>query len=98
MKRLSDVLSGALASPELLKAARAQMVMRRWEEAVGPFLAEKCVPDRYDHGTLWVAAAGSAWAQELRLRRLQVTATLNGMARENLFTDLRVGVRKIRRD
>ncbi|MBS1709077.1 MAG: DUF721 domain-containing protein [Armatimonadetes bacterium] len=96
MKRLSDVLPGALASPELLKAARAQMVMRRWEEAVGPFLAAKCVPDRYDHGTLWVAAAGSAWAQELRMRRLQVTDVLNTMARENLFTDLRVGVRRPR--
>ncbi|MCU0315036.1 MAG: DUF721 domain-containing protein [Fimbriimonadaceae bacterium] len=94
MKRLSEVLAGSLDRPEVLKAAKAQMVMRRWEEVVGPTLAEHCQPERYDHGTVWVRASGSAWAQEIRTRQEDIVSRLNQLAQESgLFMNLRVGVR-----
>ena len=93
MKRLSDVMATAIESPEILKAARAQKVMRRWTEAVGSLLSERTQPDRYDHGTVWVASSGSAWAQEIRMRREDIVSRLNEIAGENLFDDIRVGVR-----
>ncbi len=74
--------------------ARAQRAMRHWEEVVGPLLSERSVPERYQEGTLWVAAKGPAWAQELRMRKDQVLQRLNEIAAEQgLFQDMRVGVR-----
>ncbi|MES1228441.1 MAG: DUF721 domain-containing protein [Armatimonadota bacterium] len=86
-------MATAIASPDILEGARAQKVMRNWEEAVGALLASKTTPDRFDHGTVWVASTGSAWAQEIRLRREEIVGRLNQMAGEDLFTDIRVGVR-----
>jgi predicted nucleic acid-binding Zn ribbon protein len=96
MKKVHGLLGGALGRPEVLKAARAQIAMRKWSEVVGEAIAAKSMPDRYDHGTLWVVASGSAWAQEIRLRKEEIMARLNEIAGEHLFTDVRVGVRSFR--
>jgi predicted nucleic acid-binding Zn ribbon protein len=93
MKRLSDVLATTFESPEIMKAAKAQRAMRKWPEAVGTLLAERTQADRYDHGVVWVATSGSAWAQEIRMRKDDILVRLNDIAGENLFTDIRVGVR-----
>jgi predicted nucleic acid-binding Zn ribbon protein len=93
MKRLSEILPGALGKPEVLRAARAMRALRRWDAVVGATLAAKTTPDRFDHGVVWVSAAGSAWAQELRMRREAVLAKLNVLAGEpSLFRDMRVCV------
>jgi predicted nucleic acid-binding Zn ribbon protein len=95
MKKIHGML-GALGRPEVLKAARAQIAMRKWADVVGEAIASKSMPDRYDHGTLWVVASGSAWAQEIRLRKDEIIARLNELAGESLFVDVRVGVRSFR--
>lgn len=92
------MLGESLQRPELLRAARAQTVLRHWPEVVGEFLASKCVPDNYDHGTLWIAATGSAWAQEIRMQKNEIVQKLNEFAGENLFDNLRVGTRPPRRE
>lgn len=97
MKRLQGMLGGALGRPEVLRTARAQLAMRRWPEAVGEALADKTIPDRFDRGTLWVVASGSAWAQEIRLRKEDIVRRLNEIAAEpGLFREVRVGVRSFR--
>jgi predicted nucleic acid-binding Zn ribbon protein len=94
MTKLSDLLAGAIDQTEILRSARAQTVMRHWETVVGPLLAEKTHPDRFEGGTVWVSAVGSAWAQELKLHQELVLGRLNELAGERaLFKDLRVGVR-----
>lgn len=98
MKRLSDLLGVSLPEKGVLRTARAQSVLRRWSEIVGAVLAEKSTPERYDRGTVWVAAAGSAWAQEIALRKELILGRMNAMAGEELFEDLRVGAREPRRD
>lgn len=94
MRRLEDMLGGALGREEVLRMARAQAALREWPQVVGAFLAEKSVPDRYDHGTVWVSVEGSAWAQELRMIKARI---LNRLAQisgdKTLFTDVRFGVR-----
>lgn len=98
LRRLQDLLEGAVDRPEILRAARAQRVLRQWNEVVGPLLADKVQPDRYDHGTLWVAAVGSAWAQEIRLRQDTILERLNQLAEErSLFLQIRAGVRPARK-
>lgn len=93
MKRLSEVMGTAIADPTILEAMRAHRVMRNWESAVGGLLAAKTTPDKFEKGTVWVASTGSAWSQEIRMRREEIVSRLNQMAGENIFTDIRVGVR-----
>lgn len=94
MRHVGRMLPRAIENVEVLRAARAGSVLRRWEEAVGSLLAEKSVPDRYDKGTVWVATQGSAWAQELRLMKPQILERLEAMAGERgMFLDVRFGVR-----
>jgi predicted nucleic acid-binding Zn ribbon protein len=96
MRKLSRVLPDAVGQQEALRAARALTAMRRWEEVVGPFLAERSYPDRYQKGTVWVAVQGSAWAQELRMMKPKILERLREIAREpSLFEDIRFGVRPL---
>lgn len=94
MRHVGRVLPKAVENAEVLRAGRAAAVMRRWDEVVGPLLAEKSTPDRYDKGTVWVATQGSAWAQELRLMKPRILERMEAMAGERgMFVDVRFGVR-----
>ncbi len=94
MRHVGRVLPRVVENAEVLRAARAGAVLRRWDEAVGAVLAQKSRPDRYDRGTVWVATQGSAWAQELRLMKPIILERLEAMAEERgMFLDLRFGVR-----
>ena len=97
MRHVARVLPRAVENAEVLRAARAAAALRRWEEAVGPLLATKSVPDRYDRGTVWVATQGSAWAQELRLMKPLILERLEAMVGERgMFLDVRFGVPSLR--
>ena len=94
MRHVGRVLPKAVENAEVLRAGRASAALRRWPEVVGPLLAEKSVPDRYDRGTVWVATQGSAWAQELRLMKPMILERLEALAGEKgMFVDVRFGVR-----
>ncbi|MFN3729140.1 MAG: DUF721 domain-containing protein [Fimbriimonadaceae bacterium] len=96
MKRADKVLNAAIDIPEVLRAARAKMALAHWDDVVGPLLAARSHPDRYDRGTLFVAVEGSAWANELRMKRDLICARLNAAAQEkDLFQEVRFGVRKV---
>lgn len=94
MKGIRDWLSEALGGPAAVRKVRALLVLRRWPEVVGPVVARRSAPERYDRGIVWVAVSGSAWAQELRSQKEQLLEKLNATAGEqDLFKDLRFGVR-----
>ncbi|MCW5940631.1 MAG: DUF721 domain-containing protein [Fimbriimonadaceae bacterium] len=93
MRRLGDMMPDAVGRTELLRAARAKRALQNWPSVVGPILARKSLPDRYEKGTVWVAVSGSAWAQELRMARDRIVARLNEFAGERLFEDVRFGMR-----
>lgn len=96
MKRIGKVVNQAIPHEEALRMAKAQKALRRWAEAVGPILAEKSRPERYERGTVWVAVDGSSWAQELRLNKDQILSKLRAMANDGtLFEKLRFGVRSV---
>lgn len=95
--RIIDMISAAVEDKEVLRAARAQRILRRWPEIVGDLLAEKSWPDRYDHGLVWIAVTDAAWAQEMRMIREGLLDRMRQMAGEpSLFTELRFGVRPLK--
>ena len=93
--RVGSVLPDALQQTAVLRTARAQRAMRQWNRIVGPFLAERSQPDRFERGILYVAVSGAAWAQELRMMKDRILSGLASVAMErDLFKDVRFGVRK----
>ena len=98
MNPIQQLLNSTVVPPEVLRAARAISTLKRWEQAVGKDMAERSAPERYDHGTVWVAVTSSVWAQELRMQKEEIIARLNQIAGEpGLFVNLRFGVRPINR-
>jgi hypothetical protein len=99
MNPIQNLLNSTVMPPEVLKAARAISVMRKWELVVGKDMANRSWPERFDHGTIWVAVTGSAWAQELRMQKDEIIARLNTIADEpGLFMNARFGVRPLKRE
>ena len=96
MKKLRAIIPEALGRDEVLRVARAQRALRNWSEIVGPELARRSQPDRFERGTVWVAVTGSAWAQELRMIKDRILERLRDASGEqDLFRDVRFGVRPI---
>ncbi len=97
MRKFDRLLGDAVLQGEALRAARALTILKRWDEVVGAKMAERSCPDRYDHGKVFVAVTGSAWAQELRMQKETLLAKLHEMSNDpSLFIDLRFGVRPLR--
>jgi hypothetical protein len=98
MNPIQHLLNSTIVPPEVLRAARAISTMKKWEIVVGKDMASRSWPERYDHGTLWVAVVGSAWAQELRMQQEQILTRLNETANEEtLFVSIRFGVRPLKK-
>lgn len=98
MNPIKQLLNSGIVPPEVLRAARALSVLKRWEAVVGADMGNRCWPERYDRGTVWIAVTGSAWAQELRMQKDVLLARLNEMAGEDsLFVNLRFGVRPLQK-
>ena len=98
MNPIQNLLNSTVMPPEVLRAARAITVMRKWELVVGKDMANRSWPERYDHGTIWVAVVGSAWAQELRMQKDEIIARLNTIADEpGMFVNARFGVRPLKK-
>lgn len=95
MKKLDRLVRPAINNDEIVQHSRAQKVLARWPEIVGEGLAKRSWPDRFTRGTVWVAVTGSAWAQELRLMKETIVVRLNEIAGENLFSNVRFGVRPL---
>ena len=96
MKRIDRVLQFAFDQKEIVKAAQVGQALRRWDEIVGEELARRSWPDRYEAGTVYIAASGSAWAQELRMRKTLIMDRIAEiLGTRALVSDVRFGVRKL---
>lgn len=97
--RIAEFLEKAIEQKDVLRAARAQLAYKDWEQIVGPLLGAYTRPDRYSRGTLWVYATGSSWAQETSLMKDKILDRLNQMAgEENLFEDLKMSSYRSKKD
>lgn len=96
MKRIDRLVQESITQTETLRGARAWMALRKWASIVGPTLAAKSIPDRYEKGTVWVAVIGSTWATELRMRKDDILHKLQEASGEpGLFQKIRFGVRPV---
>jgi len=99
MRKLGHMMKDAVAREEILRAARAQTVLKDWSSIVGSNLASRSQPERYERGTVWIAVESSTWAQELRMGKETILARLRDRSGEaTLFVDLRFGVRPVQKE
>ncbi|HVE98074.1 MAG TPA: DciA family protein [Mycobacteriales bacterium] len=70
--------------------ARVAAVMGRWDELVGPALADKCAPVSLLDGELLVSAVSTAWATQLRLLAGELKDRLNAELGAGAVTSVRV--------
>jgi len=92
---IGKALEKILCRPEIIREAKARIVLKHWGDIVGCILSKKSAPNKYIHGVLLVSVSSSLWAQELQLRKKELLSRLNEMAEENLFRDIRFRVEKI---
>jgi hypothetical protein len=95
---INSIVSKAVDRPEVIRSALALRAIKNWNEIVGESMAEKSWPDKFDGHVLWVACTGSAWAQELRMKKESILVKLNEFCdQDKLFSDVRFGVRPLKK-
>lgn len=96
MRTVLSFLADVIARPEVMRHMRAKRVLREWPRIVGPLLAQHCIPERYDHGTVWIAVDNSVWAQELRMQQVRILQEFHALGPDGrLIQQLRFGVRSV---
>jgi hypothetical protein len=90
MERLDGSVRGALRNAGVPDAGALAEVTRCWPEAVGDAIARAAWPQRIGRdGTLFVAAASSAWAFELGLLGDEILRKLAAAVGANAPTTIR---------
>jgi predicted nucleic acid-binding Zn ribbon protein len=83
------MLAKAVGRKEIFDRLEANRVIRHWMQVVGPHLAAKSTPEKFERGVLTVAVTSAPWAQELRLRKAELVIRLNDAAGKGLFEDIK---------
>ncbi len=84
-------IAGALAARGLTEELRAHDLVARWDDVVGPRIANRAWPDGLSKRVLWIRVQSSAWLHELTMLRAQLTKTIrDAMGAPPLFDELRL--------
>ena len=78
--RLASALERVLGSLDVPPADLLSTVFQRWEEVVGPDVAQHCRPAAIDGDRLVVLASDSAWASEVQWLAGEVLSRINEMS------------------
>jgi hypothetical protein len=88
-EKLSGAMRRALKGLNLDQRMKEARAMALWPDVVGEMLAARTRPLHVNRGTLVVAVASSAWAQQLSLLKPQLIAKLAERVGPNVIRDLR---------
>ena len=91
--RVGSVLRQALGGPKLQRGLALGHLARRWDEVVGDRLASVTWPVSLDERALVVAAAGPAWASQVRFLAEEIRRSAARVAGAPDIREVRVVVR-----
>jgi predicted nucleic acid-binding Zn ribbon protein len=89
MRRLADVIPGALRDMGLEPELRGWRAVSEWPDAVGPQIAKRARAVRYHDGMLWVEVEGSVWLHQLAMLRRDLLRRLNARVGGDEVRDLK---------
>lgn len=86
----ADVMRTLLSEFGWETGVAAGDVMERWDQIVGPNIAEHCRPVHFEDGVLTVQADSSAWAANIRMLRTQLISRIHEDVGKEVVVDLAV--------
>jgi len=86
--RLGSVLPGLLEKLGLTGGIRNHQLLDRWEEIVGPRIAEVTTAERMADGKLWVSVTHPAWRNELTYMKQELIDRVNRAFGEKIVKDI----------
>lgn len=89
---LANLLDGMVTDRRWGEKLRGATVFDRWDEVVGPDLAQHCEPVRISGGVLTIAASSPQWATQLRYLTGQLALNVNRAMGEPVVTSVNVVV------
>jgi predicted nucleic acid-binding Zn ribbon protein len=99
MRRLAEVMPGALREMGVEHGLRGWQAVLEWPLVVGPQIARRSRAVRFQDGVLWVEVDGSVWLHQLTVLRRELLRKLGertgiGVVRELRFVNDRGGIRR----
>jgi predicted nucleic acid-binding Zn ribbon protein len=94
---VGETLAGLLSRRGWGERLHAATLAARWEDLVGPALAERCEPVRLAGGCLVVRAESQAWATQLRYLQGQLLTNTNDLLGANKVREVRLVVGPLER-
>lgn len=88
--RLRDLLSSAGERLGLPAAVETGLLWRRWQEIVGPSIAQHAEPTSLRRGVLRVRADSPAWATEIGYLRDEIVRRANSAIGSAVVSEMRV--------
>lgn len=89
-QKAGDVLSGILRNLGLDRHLKQRELVLRWEEIVGPRIAEKSRVLKVSGGVLYVSVTSSAWGQELQFQKKNIMRKITEELGTDLIKDIRI--------
>ncbi len=89
---IGSLLPRVLNDLGLNDTARVMQIAARWEEAVGPEIADHCRPTALRGELLEATVDSSVWCQQLQLRAPEILEGLRRVLGEEAPSDLRMRV------
>jgi predicted nucleic acid-binding Zn ribbon protein len=88
--RIGESVGELVADRKWDTTLRAAGILARWDEIVGPEVAEHCRPARLEAGELTCVAESTAWATQIRLLSRQLIGRIAADLGPDVVTRLRV--------
>ncbi|WGH92549.1 DciA family protein [Auritidibacter ignavus] len=77
VKSLDELFGGLVADRGWKEPVAVGSVLGRWEDLVGPQVAEHCQIESFEHAVLVVRCSTTSWATQLRLMSAQILQRIN---------------------
>ncbi len=89
-RSVGDLLGFAFRSPVIREKLQQYSAFPRWEEIVGPELAEVTIPEKIVRGkVLYLRVIDSVWAQEIALMKPQLLEQIRRCGTGAVIEDIR---------
>jgi predicted nucleic acid-binding Zn ribbon protein len=86
---LGDALRQLTASIGIGKTLSQYNILTSWGEIVGEQIARVSIPERIEHGTLFVSVSSAPWRTELSMRRLELLERINRAVGRKIIKEIR---------
>lgn len=96
MRRIDDLISTVFGKFELGAFQARSRALESWDTVAGETLAELTKVKGFKKSVVIIEVCHPAASMEIRLRKMELVSSLNDIAGESIFTDIRtvVGGRK----